>query len=375
MEQWIKLPSVRKCDVTPTGVGAQSEAPAKMAIRIALKKFVKVVNRTKGMGMKLTKVHSVLHVPDDVAMFGSGKNWDSGPSESNHKENVKRKAELTSLCKDTLEDQVASRFAESLVLSHARGMIMGNVSDNHDDTPPPPTTPRNNGSRIKLTISCQGSANPYFNSISASWDGRPKSKYGPSSCLPLPPTKAIQHLLDLFRVAYDKCTKEERPTGSGSLFITCFTQHTTSDPNAGTPPQIFRAHPSYFGLRAWNNSVYVEYCIKTVDSRGRSRTTVFEDHLSKLILFVDLSSSVIPNMVDIEGYSILGIYALVHLLDSQPSPVENSVILSTCTLSDKFYLVPTSSLRKPAFVVDNVGCKNNSLFVVPPIDEWASLFL
>ena len=112
MEQWIKLPSVRKADVTRTGaVATKSESPAKTAIRIAMKKFVKTVNRTKGMGMKLTKVHSVLHVPDDVAMFGSGKNWDSGPSESNHKENVKRKASLTSLCKESLEDQVATVVA------------------------------------------------------------------------------------------------------------------------------------------------------------------------------------------------------------------------------------------------------------------------
>ena len=90
-----------------------------------MKKFVKTVNRSKGMGMKLTKVHSVLHVPDDVVMYGSGKNWDSGPSELNHKENVKRKASLTSLCKETLEDQVATRFEESLVLSHAKGILRG----------------------------------------------------------------------------------------------------------------------------------------------------------------------------------------------------------------------------------------------------------
>ena len=119
MEQWLKLPSVRKADVTPSGGRTRTESSAKSALRIAVKKYVKTVNRSEGMGMKLTKTHSVLHVPDDVAMFGSGKNWDSGPAESNHKENVKRKAENTSLCKDSLDDQVATRFVESLVLEHA----------------------------------------------------------------------------------------------------------------------------------------------------------------------------------------------------------------------------------------------------------------
>jgi hypothetical protein len=327
------------------------------------------------MGMKLTKVHSVLHVPDDVAMFGSGKNWDSGPSESNHKENVKRKAALTSLCKETLEDQVATRFEESLVISHAKGILMGTGMDNHHDTPPVSNLPKNTGSRIKLAISCTPHCHPYYNLISAAWDGKKKSKFGPESTLPLPPTDAINHLLQLFRDAYNKCTQDERPTSTAPLFVKCFTEHMVSDTECGLPPQIFRAHPAYRGGRAWNDWVYVGYCFKTLDARGRTRTTVFEEHLSKIILFVDLCHSLLPNMTDIEGYESPGMYALVQLLEEQPTPVENSVLLSTCTLSDKFYLVPTSSLREPAFVVDNVGCNSRSLFVVPPMDEWAGLFL
>jgi hypothetical protein len=80
-------------------------------------------------------------------------------------------------------------------------------------------------------------------------------------------------------------------------------------------------------------------------------------------------------MTDIEGYVSPGVYALVQTLEEQPMPVRNSVLLSTCTLSNEFYLVPISSFYKPAFVMDNVGCGQKSLFVVPPMDEWAQLFL
>jgi hypothetical protein len=198
--------------------------------------------------MKLTKVHSVLHVPDDVAMFGSGKNWDSGPSESNHKENVKRKAALTSLCKETLEDQVATRFEESLVIAHAKGILMGNGMNNVD-TPPVSHSPKSTSSRIKLTISCTPCGHPYYNSISAAWDGKKKSKFGPESTLPLPPTDALDHLLQLFRDAYDKFTQEERPTSTSPLCVNCFTKHKTSDIESGVPPQIFRAHPAHCGRR------------------------------------------------------------------------------------------------------------------------------
>ena len=157
--------------------------------------------------MKLTKVHSLLHVPDDVAMFGSGKNWDSGPSKSNHKENVKRKAALTNFCKDTLEDQVATRFEESLVLEHAKGIIMGNKEDNIENSPlsrPQEST----GSRIKLTISSTEGV-PYYNSIRAAWDVKKNSKFGPECTLPLPPQHALEHLLQVVRDAYNNYTQEE----------------------------------------------------------------------------------------------------------------------------------------------------------------------
>ena len=60
----------------------------------------------------------------------------------------------------------------------------------------------------------------------------------------------------------------------------------------------------------------------------------------KIILFVDLSHSLLPNMTDIEGYRSPGMYALVHMQEKQPVPVEESVLLSTCTLSDSSILSP-----------------------------------
>jgi hypothetical protein len=101
---------------------------------------------------------------------------------------------------------------------------------------------------------------------------------------------------------------------------------------------------------------------------------VFDYHPSKIILFVDLKDSLLQNMTDIEGYGSPGTFALVQMLEKQPAPVVKSVLLSTCTLSDKLNLVPMSSFCRAAFLVNNVGCKKRSLIVVPPIEEWAGLF-
>jgi hypothetical protein len=141
--------------------------------------------------------------------------------ESNHKENVKRKADLTSLCKNSLEDQVATRFKGSLVIKHAKGIIAGKGKDSSDGCPMP-RSHESTGSRMKLTISSTH-ASPSYHLITATWDGEKGTKFGPECTLPLPQHEALH----------------------------------------------------------W---VYVEYCKHTQGSRGRN---AFENHLSKIILFVD----------------------------------------------------------------------------------------
>jgi hypothetical protein len=124
----------------------------------------------------------------------------------------------------------------------------------------------------------------------------------------------------------------------------------------------------------WNDWVYVQYSISTEGPHGTM--TEVKNHLSKIILFMDFTKVVLPNMTDIEGYDSPGLYMVVQTLTEQPTPCMDSVLLSTCTLSKEYYLVPTSSFHKPTFVVDNVvRCANGSLFVVPPMDEWADSFL
>jgi hypothetical protein len=375
MEQWLKLPTVSKDIVTPIG-GHFSDSPAKSAIRIAVKKFIDTVNRKEGMGMKLTKTHSLLHVPDDVLMFGSGKNWDSGPSESNHKENVKSKAKLTSLCKDSLEDQVATRFEESLIIEHAKGILFSSNDKEGINVPSPVPLDHSSGTRIKVTISWSGRGIPRYDSVIAAWDGRKGTKFGSDSTIHFPQHPALSHLLEIVHQAHESIvtTDDAQAVAPCALVIPCFTDHKVYEniPDCGTC-QIFRAHPAYRGLLPWNDWVYVQYCIST--RRGRHVTNNFERHLSKILLFIDFSQSILPNMMDIQGYVNPGTYALVQSLQEPPIPVRDSVMLSTCTLSDNYYLVPTSSFTEPAFVVDNVGCTNGSLFVVPPMDKWAQIFL
>ena len=160
-----------------------------------MQKFINTVDCKEGNEIKLTKIHSFLHMPADVLWFGSGKNWDAGTPESNHKKNVKRKDKLTNLCKETLDDWVARRFVESLVIKHVKSIITDRKDDFCGDLPILSSTGKSTSSKLKVTISCSSNYLSHYDSILASWDGRKKTKSGPDCSFPLPLKEALFYLL------------------------------------------------------------------------------------------------------------------------------------------------------------------------------------
>lgn len=99
------------------------DSAAKETLRITMAKYVAVVDRKSGHGLKHVKTHSVLHVPDDILSFGSPNNWNSARLENGHKYHAKAPAKLTQMRKDKLEEQVAAQTTNTLVLNLARDLI------------------------------------------------------------------------------------------------------------------------------------------------------------------------------------------------------------------------------------------------------------
>jgi hypothetical protein len=94
-----------------------------------MSKYVSVVRRKEGHGLKHVKTHSVLHVPDDILSFGSPNNWNSARVESGHKFHAKAPAKLTQLRKDRLEEQVAAQTTNLLALDMATDLIWKSKKD------------------------------------------------------------------------------------------------------------------------------------------------------------------------------------------------------------------------------------------------------
>jgi hypothetical protein len=74
--------------------------------------------RRKGMGFKLVKFHAILHLAEDICMFGVPMNVDTGSNESHHKR-TKVAAKLTQKDPTTFEEQTSKRLDDLHVLDLA----------------------------------------------------------------------------------------------------------------------------------------------------------------------------------------------------------------------------------------------------------------
>jgi hypothetical protein len=111
MESWYKVKAVLKKQI--------HSGEALAAIRVAIDKYVKTVNRKQGNGMDLIKTHAPLHTPSDICLFGCASNFDSASLESSHKDHCKKPSKLTQKQSDQLEEQVSKHLSEKMILDAA----------------------------------------------------------------------------------------------------------------------------------------------------------------------------------------------------------------------------------------------------------------
>lgn len=86
--------------------------------KIIMYLLLKVVKRKKGMGLKTNKFHAILHMMDDILLYGVPMEMDTGANESHHKAS-KRAARTTQRNRRTFNLQVARRLFQDLVIDLA----------------------------------------------------------------------------------------------------------------------------------------------------------------------------------------------------------------------------------------------------------------
>ena len=78
----------------------------------------RVAKRTEGMGMRFVKFHGILHMMEDILLYGVPMELDTGANESHHKM-AKQAARVTQRSRSSFDTQVAQRLFEYMVLDLA----------------------------------------------------------------------------------------------------------------------------------------------------------------------------------------------------------------------------------------------------------------
>ena len=113
-EGWLKSPSMERRHVNR----------AEKKHRYLMYLIKKVARRGKGMGLKVTKFHAILHLVQDMKNFGVPLEVDCGSNEQHH-DNPKASAKLTQKKKESFDQQTAERLQEKELLEMANEEFEG----------------------------------------------------------------------------------------------------------------------------------------------------------------------------------------------------------------------------------------------------------
>ena len=309
----------------------------------------KVAQRTKGMGLKITKFHAILHLANDILYFGVPMEVDTGVNESHHKPNIQA-AHLTQKDRKTFEIQTANRIEEMDLLELAAEEIAGRALwhyfDGYDEPLVEPTEqdhePVTGGAAFRVGKGPNGV--PTITSVRK--DKGKSARFMMEEAL----LYFVNGLQDAVKDHYEE--------------VLLFTFHKRKG-------QIFRSSANFRG-GVWRDWVYVDW--------GRDGLLP-----NKIWGFVNLMQIPPNKHIKYGGLSRVtpGIYAIVESAKFV-EPDDNTDLVFTletdCHFVDgkveglKFYLADVEAFAEPAIVIPDVGGSPNRYLCLHNRSEWAKLF-
>lgn len=317
----------------------------------------KVAQRTEGMGLKLSKFHTILHIWEDILQFGVPLEYDTSANESFHKP-TKGASKMTQKATDTFNYQTALRLAEFFVIELAieeltTGRRVWEYYNRKDSMPKPQLQDSENqittGDTQILVFHDEETGENAFDLRTQS-KNRAQTRWNP-------------HIVDFLEglQALVLPTNQQK-----SLPI--YTAHRRNG-------QIFRGHPNYRGKGPWKDWVWIDW------------GTGFGRVVSHIWCFVRLEG--MPTGRNHLAYGGIrlkdGVFAVVETAEEEDSPIQSDLmtpVLKQVELDDQgtmvdrtFYLADTEAFLDPACVIPDLGGPPNRYFVVKPRNQWAAEFV
>ena len=354
--------------------------------------MTKIARRCKGMGLKMLKFHTTLHMAEDILLHGVPLEFETAPNESHHKPS-KHAAKLTQMNATTFNVQVANRLYEWMVLDLALQEIeegkcrwhcyvgstpVGAADPTESSADPPDSEAEVEEMEVDTEVlgsdeemqeeasveTCTGGAG-----IEVFWDedgerpsfqmtSRSKSK------------KSTKMGTSLVRFLCNLQSKVRRHIDGASL--PTFTEHTRGN-------AIFRGHPNYLGAGPWRDWAIIDWG----PDYGELPTHTW--------CFVDLSGyentgtrAVEHGGVDLEPCVCAVVESTTHEMDDKHRASELFVPLrkdaicaddeETKVRSRVFHLAKTDAIVRPCCVIPDIGGPQNRHHYVLPRNIWAGIF-
>jgi hypothetical protein len=319
----------------------------------------RVADRQEGMGFKVVKFHAVLHLAQDILMYGVPMNVDTGSNESHHK-TTKIAAKLTQKDIRTFEKQTSDRLDDFHVLNLAMQEIQGNPlwaylkpytvnnqlnegEDGADDIP------INTVGGMKITTCID----PETNAVQFRVITKMKNSNGVFL-----DTQFLQFVHQI-----------EQDIGHVAGKITVFAEHRRSS-------VMFRAHPQFRGKGLWRDWVMIKW------QSG--------DFPAQIWGFLDLTN--LPHGQSFplfDGTNVTkGFWAIVESCfykktdpNLPSSELFHHLVLETLENNQdgsvrrrKFYVVDVETFKNPIVVIPNIGTKKDYMMMTPR-DKWPDEFI
>ena len=328
----------------------------------------KVAQRNAGMGLKLLKFHTILHIWEDIIQFGVPLEFDTAANESHHKP-AKQASKMTQKAHDTFNFQTATRLCEFDIIDLAMEEIdRGRCVWHYYDTFPPEVMAKQSNS------SDSGSQNstPIPDNITGDTrievfrdEGGGCGFKMHTRAKTASKTQWSTELLDFLLGLQDIIQTNGRPEP-----LAIFTKHRRSQ-------QIFRGHPNFRGKGPWRDWVWVDW------GAGWGRLP------SHIWCFVVINSMPGKKSIQYGGITLKkGTYAVVETSELEENeeelgksdlmvPIRKDIDLNEdgSVARRRFYLADTEAFSHPCCTVPDIGGSPNRYFVVKPRNQWAKEFV
>ena len=322
----------------------------------------KVAQRVKGMGLKLLKFHTILHLWEDTLQFGIPLECDTSANESMHKPS-KKASKMTQKTHDTFNYQTGQRLVEFTLIDLAMEEILTGKKmwdyydrkleqEGEETAEEEEETDETWTGETQIKVFCTDEGEECFSL-------RSRSKFAAQTYWNQEVTGFLIRLQ----------AKVEEFIGTDSLPI--FTSHHRNG-------QVFRGHPNFRGKGAWKDWVWVDWgrgfgrlpshiwCFVTLRGMPSGRNTIHHGGIGlKDGVFAVVETAALEENEELIGQSDLLTPILKDVQLDEDEIVKERM----------FYLADTEAFSDPCCVIPDIGGPTNRYFVVKPRNQWAKEFI